>query len=162
MMMSFFGVYLGVIGVLWGAFWSCLRPFRGPPGASQDEAKRGAHSASRFSEDVSNGIAIFELRRLKTRSPNCYFSEDVSSETAISEYSSYFATHCNISCFRGCLERELHFLRYDVLKHLFQHPRFSRMSHAKRPFPKIFKLFRDPLQHFIFPRMSRARASLLT
>ena len=90
-MKGFFGACLGVPGVLWGAFWSCLRPFRSPPGAFQDEAKSRAHSTSRFSEDVSSEIAMFELRRLKTSSPNCCFFEDVSSETAIFEYSSYSA-----------------------------------------------------------------------
>ena len=87
-MTDLFGACLGVLGVPWGAFGSCRRPWRSPPGAFQDEAKSRAHSTSRVSEDVSSEIAIFELRRLKTSSPNCCFFEDVSSETAIFEYSS--------------------------------------------------------------------------
>ena len=99
LMKGSFGVCLGGLGVLWGICWRCHRQFRSPFGAFQNEAKSKALSTSQISEDVSSETAILSLGRLKTSSPNLYVFEDVSSETALSEDSSYFATHFNISFF---------------------------------------------------------------
>ena len=52
LMKGSFGVCLGGPGVLWGIFWSCLRPFRSSFGEFQNETKSKAHSTSRYSEHV--------------------------------------------------------------------------------------------------------------
>ena len=93
------------LGLSWSAFgqsWSPLESLSGRLGSQRSWT-------STVFEDVSGESLIFSIKRLKTKLSTFHFSEDVSGETAIFEYSGYFATHFNIPFFGGCLRRNAHF-----------------------------------------------------
>ena len=95
----------GHLGPSWSVLessWSPLEALLARPGLQ-------ASWMPHFFEDVSGESLIFNIERLKTKLSTSQFLEDVSGETAISEYSGDFATDLNITIFGGCLRRNAHF-----------------------------------------------------
>ena len=92
-----------------GPSWSVLESSWSPLEALLARPGLQASWMPHFFEDVSGESFIFNIERLKTKLSTSQLLEDVSSETAISEYSGDFATDLNITIFGGCLKRNAHF-----------------------------------------------------